>query len=187
MAQNPGRLRLTSGTTPHTFLPEGDQEHRELTRRLAPTPLILVPLHARGTRLGVLVLASIRTDRYCQPDDFARARELGRIASIAIDNARQASRPSRSDVIMSSMIRSRVPAPDVVHAAELPHRDHPHLPQTDLLGAQNDGVGDREGRIGRDPFRRRTGERERCRPRHGVQPALVDSRVTRLARPPARR
>jgi signal transduction histidine kinase len=66
----------------------GDQEHRELTRRLAPTSLILVPLVARGNRLGVLVLASTRTDRHYQPDDFALARELGRIASIAIDNAR---------------------------------------------------------------------------------------------------
>jgi signal transduction histidine kinase len=65
-----------------------DEEELELTRQLAPTSLMLVPLLARGNRLGVLVLASTRTDRYYQPSDVALARELGLIAAISIDNAR---------------------------------------------------------------------------------------------------
>ena len=65
-----------------------DDEDLELTRRLAPTSLMLVPLLARGNRLGVLVLASTRTDRYYQSSDVPLARELGRVAAISIDNAR---------------------------------------------------------------------------------------------------
>lgn len=66
----------------------GDEENLELTRRLAPTSLMLVPLHARGNRLGVLVLASTRTDRYYQAADLTLSSELGRVAAISIDNAR---------------------------------------------------------------------------------------------------
>lgn len=65
-----------------------DDENLELTRRLAPTSLMLVPLLARGNRLGVLVLASTRTDRHYQASDLALARELGRVAAVSIDNAR---------------------------------------------------------------------------------------------------
>ena len=65
------------------------EEVAELMRRLTATSLMLVPLIARGSRLGLLVLASTRTDRrYYGPEDLDVARELGRIASLAIDNAR---------------------------------------------------------------------------------------------------
>jgi signal transduction histidine kinase len=64
-----------------------EEEHEPLVG-LAPTSLMYVPLLARGNRLGVLALASTRTDRYYQPGDLVLARELGRIASVAIDNAR---------------------------------------------------------------------------------------------------
>ena len=66
----------------------GSAEYRELTRRLVPTSLILAPLTARGNRLGVLTLASTRTDREYQPSDLDLVVELGRIAGISIDNAR---------------------------------------------------------------------------------------------------
>jgi signal transduction histidine kinase len=65
-----------------------DQEDFDAVRELAPTSLMFVPLIARGTRLGVLVLASTRTDRCYGEEDLMLARELGRIASISIDNAR---------------------------------------------------------------------------------------------------
>lgn len=66
----------------------GDESDFDLTRQLLPTSLLLVPLYARQTRLGVLVLASTRVDRHYGTEDSALARELGRIASLAIDNAR---------------------------------------------------------------------------------------------------
>lgn len=65
-----------------------DEEHFDLLTRLAPTSLMLVPLLARGQALGVLALASTRTDRYYQATDLSLARELGRIAAISIDNSR---------------------------------------------------------------------------------------------------
>lgn len=66
----------------------GGPENRDLMQRLAPTSLILVPLIARGTRLGVLLLASTRTDRHYHTADLALARELGRTAAVSVDNAR---------------------------------------------------------------------------------------------------
>jgi signal transduction histidine kinase len=64
------------------------EEHLELLRRLAPTSLILVPLTARGNELGMLRLASTRTDRHYGPPDLTLAGELARVAATAIDNAR---------------------------------------------------------------------------------------------------
>lgn len=65
-----------------------NDEHLALMRQLAPTSLILAPLIARENVLGVLILASTRTDRYYGPDDLALACELARISSVSIDNAR---------------------------------------------------------------------------------------------------
>jgi signal transduction histidine kinase len=65
-----------------------DVQQQEIMRQLVPTSLMLVPLAARGNRLGVLLLASTRTDRYYGPSDVSLARELGRVASVAIDNSR---------------------------------------------------------------------------------------------------
>jgi signal transduction histidine kinase len=64
------------------------EEHLALLRELAPTSWILIPLIARDRALGALVLASTRTDRYYGRQDLALATELGRIAALAIDNAR---------------------------------------------------------------------------------------------------
>jgi signal transduction histidine kinase len=65
-----------------------DEQELQQARRLATTSLILIPLAARGNALGVLVLGSTRTDSYYGSEDLVLARELGRIASVAIDNAR---------------------------------------------------------------------------------------------------
>lgn len=64
------------------------EEHARLLRHLAATSLILVPLVARESALGVLTLASTRTDRFYGEDDLALAQELAHIAAISIDNAR---------------------------------------------------------------------------------------------------
>jgi signal transduction histidine kinase len=64
------------------------EEHLALMRGLAPTSLILQTLSVRGRPLGVLELASTRTDRHYGRDDLLLARELARIAATAIDNAR---------------------------------------------------------------------------------------------------
>ncbi|HEX2189296.1 MAG TPA: ATP-binding protein [Longimicrobiaceae bacterium] len=66
----------------------GGEEGLALLRALVPTSFMIAPLVARGRRLGVVGLASTRTDRQYGPDDLALARELARIAALSIDNAR---------------------------------------------------------------------------------------------------
>ena len=65
-----------------------DDERLDLLQLAGATSLLLIPLTARGRVLGVLLLASTRTDRLYGPQDLVLAEELARIAALAIDNAR---------------------------------------------------------------------------------------------------
>jgi PAS domain S-box-containing protein len=70
-------------------LPAGDPRSVELVDhldRLGLTSAVFVPLLARGTVLGVLILCA-STDSYTA-DDLRLAEEIGRRAGTAIDNAR---------------------------------------------------------------------------------------------------
>ncbi len=62
-------------------------EHLETLRNIGIQSVIIVPLTARGRRLGALSLATER-GRVANRDDLALARELGRRAALAVDNAR---------------------------------------------------------------------------------------------------
>ncbi|CAN5783130.1 hypothetical protein BH24ACT2_BH24ACT2_06440 [soil metagenome] len=62
-------------------------EHLEMLRSIGMQSVIIVPLAARGRRLGALSLATER-GRVADKDDLALARELGRRAALAVDNAR---------------------------------------------------------------------------------------------------
>jgi signal transduction histidine kinase len=65
-----------------------DDTHLALLRRLAPTSLIIVPLSARGTVLGSLLLATtVDSDRRYTDRDVAIANEVGRRAALAVDHA----------------------------------------------------------------------------------------------------
>jgi signal transduction histidine kinase len=57
-------------------------------RSLAGRSLMIIPLLAGEEVLGVLTFGSTRTDRFYRGQDFTLARELGRSASLALDNAR---------------------------------------------------------------------------------------------------
>ncbi len=101
-----------------------DEERWKLLRELELTSLIVVPLAARGNALGALVLGSIRTDRHYSRVDLGLARELGRIASVAIDNARlyrQAQDAIRSrDAVLRAVAHDlRAPISTVMMAASL--------------------------------------------------------------------
>ncbi|HET8656230.1 MAG TPA: GAF domain-containing protein [Longimicrobiaceae bacterium] len=61
--------------------------HLELMRRLAPRSVIIVPLAARGRKLGVLWLVTAGSGRTYGEDDLALAEELARRAAVAVDNA----------------------------------------------------------------------------------------------------
>ena len=63
-------------------------EYAQALRELAPRSLIAVPLVARGTLLGTLVLVSTHASRRYQGSDLRLTEELGHRAALAIDNAR---------------------------------------------------------------------------------------------------
>jgi PAS domain S-box-containing protein len=63
-------------------------EHRALLGALHPRSALMLPLEARGRRLGFLNLISAREGSSYSEADMAFAEELARRASAAIDNAR---------------------------------------------------------------------------------------------------
>jgi PAS domain S-box-containing protein len=65
-----------------------DDEHLRLVRRLSPRSIVSVPLQLGGRILGVLALYMSESGRRFGPDDLSLAEELGRRASLAIENAR---------------------------------------------------------------------------------------------------
>lgn len=73
-----------------------DERHFKMIRELAATSLMLVPLAARDRLLGVLLLASTRTDRHYGPSDLTLAEEMARLSALAIDNSRLHERARRA-------------------------------------------------------------------------------------------
>jgi signal transduction histidine kinase len=64
-----------------------DEAHGAALLGLGLRTLIIVPLVARGSPLGTVVMARVRGDAYDE-DDLSLAAELGRRAAMAVDNAR---------------------------------------------------------------------------------------------------
>lgn len=65
-----------------------DEEHLRLLRELDGRSSLLVPLVARGRRLGVLSCVFAESGREYGPSELALAEELALRAALAIDNAR---------------------------------------------------------------------------------------------------
>lgn len=65
-----------------------DEEHLRILRDLRPHSHLLVPLVARGRRLGVLSFSFGASDRRYSPADLPLADDLAGRAAVAIDNAR---------------------------------------------------------------------------------------------------
>src|SRR5215212_8221348 len=65
-----------------------DAEHLALLRRLGFAAEMVLPLVARGRKLGVITLVLANESRHYGPGDLALAEELARRAALAIDNAR---------------------------------------------------------------------------------------------------
>lgn len=82
-----------------------DRGRIELLRLIGATSLLLIPLIARGRALGVMLLASTRSDRFYGPRDLALADELARIAALAIDNARLYSEANQAIRARDEMLR----------------------------------------------------------------------------------
>jgi signal transduction histidine kinase len=65
-----------------------DAEHLRLLRALHFSSIIVVPLVARGLRLGALTLCTTESARRYDDADLALARDLAQRAAVAVDNAR---------------------------------------------------------------------------------------------------
>jgi PAS domain S-box-containing protein len=63
------------------------EEHRRLLESMGVKSAMFVPLVARGHLIAVLTVASSRPDRRYTLEDLGLAEELGRRASLALDNA----------------------------------------------------------------------------------------------------
>jgi PAS domain S-box-containing protein len=65
-----------------------DPEQREVIHTLGPRSSLLVPLVAHGRALGTLTMVAAESGRRYGKHDLARAEEIARRASLAIDSAR---------------------------------------------------------------------------------------------------
>ena len=74
---------------PDELLVEGSRDEEQLRRlrSLKPRSALLVPLLARGRRLGVITLLSADSGRDYRASDLRFAEDLARRAAVAIDNA----------------------------------------------------------------------------------------------------
>lgn len=101
----------------------GSDEVLERIHALDGRSLLIVPLVVRNETLGTLTFGSTRTDRHYHQADLSLARELGRSAGLALDNARlyrQAEQAiaSRDDVLAVVSHDLRNPVNRVRMAAE---------------------------------------------------------------------
>jgi signal transduction histidine kinase len=102
----------------------GSDEVLERIHALDGRSLLIVPLVVRAETLGTLTFGSTRTDRHYHQADLSLARELGRSAGLALDNARlyrQAEQAiaSRDDVLAVVSHDLRNPVNRVRMAAEM--------------------------------------------------------------------
>ncbi|WUT05432.1 SpoIIE family protein phosphatase [Streptomyces sp. NBC_00704] len=80
--------------------------------------LMAVPLSARGTTLGVVVLARHRRPDPFQADDVVLAEELAARAAVCIDNARRYTRERATSVALQrSLLPQRLPEQSAVEVA----------------------------------------------------------------------
>jgi two-component system sensor histidine kinase BarA len=84
-----------------------DPELKEITRKLAPTSIIQVPLFVRGNTMGVLGLVWAESGYHYTPADLALAEDLGRRAALALDNARLYMEAQRLNTELEQRVEKR--------------------------------------------------------------------------------
>ncbi|GAB2575874.1 SpoIIE family protein phosphatase [Streptomyces capparidis] len=101
--------------------------------RRAVHSLIAVPLRARGSSLGVAVLARVRRAEPFDREDLALAEELASRAAVCVDNARRYGREHATALALQrSLLPRRLPAQAAVEVA------HRYLPAGSSLGVGGD-------------------------------------------------
>jgi PAS domain S-box-containing protein len=108
-----------------------NEEHRALVRRLSPRSSIIVPLTARGRRLGAVALATTDdSERRFGGEDLMLAQELARRAAAALENARlyreaQEAIRARDEMVAVVSHDLRNPLQSILTACQLLELDAP--------------------------------------------------------------
>lgn len=88
-----------------------DQAHLSRLRELAPRSIVLVPLLVPGRTIGVMTLATDRSERRLDHDDVALAEQLGRRAAVAVENARLHTKLSEvAETLQRALLPRALPA-----------------------------------------------------------------------------
>jgi PAS domain S-box-containing protein len=96
---------LASDVTSQVELELRDDEV-ELYRRLGPRSYMIVPMVARGRRIGALTFLSTRPGRHYTDADLDFAQHLGRRFALAIDNARLYDEAESALAMLDTLFRS---------------------------------------------------------------------------------
>jgi serine phosphatase RsbU (regulator of sigma subunit)/anti-sigma regulatory factor (Ser/Thr protein kinase) len=108
-----GEAVLTHSGDPEfeEWLSSGPASRAERIRRLnmTITSFMAVPLRARGTTLGVVVLMRTRRDPFTE-DDFTLAKELASRAALSVDNARRYTHERVTALALQSSLLPQGPA-----------------------------------------------------------------------------
>jgi GAF domain-containing protein len=95
-----------------------DEHHLTILRVLGITSGMWVPLTARGRTLGAITFASSDSGRIYGANDLSLAEELGRVAGVAVDNARlYEERSNIARTLQRSLLPPRLPAIDGIEVA----------------------------------------------------------------------
>ncbi|WP_370260413.1 SpoIIE family protein phosphatase [Streptomyces sp. V4I8] len=114
-----GRAAVYGMTHPAiTALVARDPARASRVREFGVHSVMVVPLSARGTTLGVAVLVRHRQPRIFQQDDLVLAEELAARAAVCIDNARRYTRERGTAVMLQrSLLPQRLPEQAAVEVA----------------------------------------------------------------------
>ncbi|WP_217208721.1 SpoIIE family protein phosphatase [Streptomyces sp. AC550_RSS872] len=114
-----GQARVYEMTHPAiTALVARDPVRASRVREFGMHSVMAVPLSARGTTLGVAVLARHRRPQVFQQDDVVLAEELAARAAVCIDNARRYTRERGTAVTLQrSLLPQRLPEQAAVEVA----------------------------------------------------------------------
>ncbi|MEU6230641.1 ATP-binding SpoIIE family protein phosphatase [Streptomyces sp. NPDC047042] len=112
----PLRLHFTASETPAWLMESA--EHTDAPRGCGDHDLLLVPLYARGSSLGIAQFSRHRNPNLFDDDDLLLAQEIASRAAVSIDNARRYTQErSVALVLQRSLLPQQAPAQSAVDTA----------------------------------------------------------------------
>ncbi len=122
------------------------REQLDLYRSLGLRSLLVVPLQARGDVLGTLTMGTAGSGRRFDDNDLALARDLGRRAGLALDNAHLYQREHRTAAVLQHALLPKQLAP--VRGLALAARYLPATTGAEVGGDWYDVLPLADGRVG---------------------------------------